>query len=181
MSEEQKDQVSNEEIEAQLEAEMDVAAEAQDETSCVEDDMMKWRDTAMRTAAEYDNYRKRMAKDKEEILKFANQRLLEELLPILDNFDMGMMAASADKSSMIYIGMNMVKKQLDEFLSSNGVETVTPEIGAMFDHNTQDALQSEVSEQEPGTILRVIRKGYTLKGRLIRPANVVVAAGEEHE
>ena len=83
----------------------------------------------MRTAAEYDNYRKRMVKEKEECAKFANQRLLEELLPVIDNFEMGMAAASADASSMIYVGMSMVKKQLDEFLASNGVQALDPVVG----------------------------------------------------
>ena len=125
--------------------------------------------------AEYDNYRKRMVKEKEECAKFANQRLLEELLPVIDNFEMGMAAASADASSMIYIGMSMVKKQLDEFLAGNGVSAVEPVVGSMFDHATEEALQREPSDQPEGTVLRVIRKGYMLKDRLLRPANVVVA------
>ena len=129
----------------------------------------------LRTAAEYDNYRKRMVKEKEECAKFANQRLLEELLPVIDNFEMGMAAASADASSMIYIGMSMVKKQLDEFLAGNGVSAVEPVVGSMFDHATEEALQREPSDQPEGTVLRVIRKGYMLKDRLLRPANVVVA------
>ena len=124
---------------------------------------------------EFDNYRKRMVKEKEECAKFANQRLLEELLPVIDNFEMGMAAASADASSMIYIGMSMVKKQLDEFLAGNGVSAVEPVVGSMFDHATEEALQREPSDQPEGTVLRVIRKGYMLKDRLLRPANVVVA------
>ncbi|HBN17557.1 MAG TPA: nucleotide exchange factor GrpE, partial [Akkermansia sp.] len=131
--------------------------------------------------AEYDNYRKRMVKEKEECAKFANQRLLEELLPVIDNFEMGMAAASADASSMIYIGMSMVKKQLDEFLAGNGVSAVDPVVGSMFDHATEEALQREPSDQPEGTVLRVIRKGYMLKDRLLRPANVVVAHTPEPE
>ena len=103
------------------------------------------------------------------------QRLLEELLPVIDNFEMGMAAASADASSMIYIGMSMVKKQLDEFLAGNGVSAVEPVVGSMFDHATEEALQRDPSDQPEGTVLRVIRKGYMLKDRLLRPANVVVA------
>lgn len=159
----------------------DAPAEQKDAEPSLEDELMKWRDTAMRTAAEYDNYRKRMVKEKEECAKFANQRLLEELLPVIDNFEMGMAAASADIGSMIYIGMNMVKKQLDEFLASNGVTSVEPVVGSMFDHATEEALQREPSDQPEGTVLRVIRKGYKLKDRLLRPANVVVAQTPEPE
>lgn len=144
----------------------------------LEEELLKWRDTAMRTAAEYDNYRKRMGKDKEDLLRYANQRFLEELLPVIDNFDMGMQAASGESSSMIYIGMNMVKKQLDEFLAGQGVTQIPAEIGHVFDHNIHEAIQREASDQPEGTILRVIRKGYMLKDRLLRPSNVVVAHNE---
>lgn len=164
-----------------LEQAEEVSAEERETVSSLEEELLKWRDSAMRTAAEYDNYRKRMVKEKEECAKFANQRLLEELLPVIDNFEMGMAAASADAASMIYIGMNMVKKQLDEFLASNGVQAVNPVVGSMFDHAMEEAIQREPSDQPEGTILRVVRKGYTLKDRLLRPANVVVAQAPEPE
>lgn len=180
MNEEEQKQTLDEEVELEQGT---PETEDTEETAApsLEEELLKWRDAAMRTAAEYDNYRKRMVKEKEECVKYANQRLLEELLPVIDNFEMGLMAASADTSSMIYIGMNMVKKQLDEFLSSNGVTAVAPAVGDMFDHTTQEALQREKSEQPEGTILRVIRKGYFLKDRLMRPANVVVAHNEVEE
>ncbi len=175
MSDEEKEKNAEaEELEAQEQGQ-DAPAEEKVAEPSLEEELLKWRDTAMRTAAEYDNYRKRMVKEKEECAKFANQRLLEELLPVIDNFEMGMAAASADASSMIYIGMSMVKKQLDEFLA------VEPVVGSMFDHATEEALQREPSDQPEGTVLRVIRKGYMLKDRLLRPANVVVAHTPEPE
>ena len=175
MSDEEKEKNAEaEELEVQEQVQ-DAPAEEKVAEPSLEEELLKWRDTAMRTAAEYDNYRKRMVKEKEECAKFANQRLLEELLPVIDNFEMGMAAASADASSMIYIGMSMVKKQLDEFLAGNGVSAVEPVGGSMFDHATEEALQREPSDQPEGTVLRVIRKGYMLKDRLLRPANVVVA------
>lgn len=182
MSKEEKEKKNVDEEEKEISEQVqDAPAEQKDAEPSLEDELMKWRDTAMRTAAEYDNYRKRMVKEKEECAKFANQRLLEELLPVIDNFEMGMAAASADTGSMIYIGMNMVKKQLDEFLASNGVTPVEPVVGSMFDHATEEALQREPSDQPEGTVLRVIRKGYKLKDRLLRPANVVVAQTPEPE
>ena len=179
MSEKDQEPKLDDEIDEALDQGTEILEEEAQAAETFETEMMKWRDTAMRTAAEYDNYRKRMAKDKEEILRYANQRLFEELLPIIDNFDMGMMAASADTSSMIYIGMNMVKKKLDEFLTSNGVTAIEPKPGDMFDVHREEALQSEPSDEPAGTILRVIRKGYMLKDRLMRPANVVVATHPE--
>lgn len=161
-------------------------ADAVDESDAAEaeaavDELTKWRELAMRTAAEYDNYRKRCVKEREEFCRYANRGLLEELLPVIDNFEMGMMMAGQDTSSMIYIGMSMVQKQLQDFLSSQGVEPIPTEAGQAFDHNIHEAIQSEPSDQPEGTILRVLRRGYNLKGRLLRPANVIVAAAAEEK
>lgn len=150
------------------------------EVDSATDDLTKWRELAMRTAAEYDNYRKRCVKDREEFTRYANRGLLESLLPVVDNFEMGMqMAAQQDTSSMIYIGMSMVQKQLADFMEAQGVEPIPSKVGDMFDHNIHEAIQSEPSDKPEGTILRIIRKGYRLGGRLLRPVNVVTAAAPE--
>ena len=146
-----------------------------------EDELAKWHELALRTAAEYDNYRKRTVKDREEFAKYANRSLLEELLPVVDNFEMGMKMAEGDQGSMIYIGMQMVQKQLADFLEGQGVEPIPTEPGQMFDHNIHEAIQSEPSDQPEGTILRIIRRGYNLRGRLLRPANVVTAAPAQQD
>jgi molecular chaperone GrpE len=134
----------------------------------------KWKEISLRTAAEIDNLRKRTAREREEAIRYANQRLLEELLPVIDNFEMGMQAASQDTSSMIYIGMDMVRRQLNEFLSSQGVEEV-PTTGN-FDPNLHDAVaQEDCAAGEEGRILKVTRRGFKLRDRLLRPASVVVS------
>lgn len=160
-------------------------ADAVDESNPAEaeaatDELTKWRELAMRTAAEYDNYRKRCVKDREDFTRYATRGLLEELLPVVDNFEMGMQMAGQDTGSMIYIGMSMVQKQLNDFLASQGVEQIPTEVGQMFDHNIHEAIQSEPSDKPEGSILRILRRGYNLKGRLLRPANVVVAAPKEN-
>ena len=152
---------------------------AEGEAEAAVDELQKWRDMAMRTAAEYDNYRKRCVKDREEFTRYATRGLLEELLPVVDNFEMGMMMAGQDTSSMIYIGMSMVQKQLNDFLAGQGVEAIPTEVGQMFDHNIHEAIQSEPSDKPEGTIIRILRRGYNLKSRLLRPVNVVVAAAPE--
>ena len=152
---------------------------AEGEAEAAVDELQKWRDMAMRTAAEYDNYRKRCVKDREEFTRYATRGLLEELLPVVDNFEMGMMMAGQDTSSMIYIGMSMVQKQLNDFMAGQGVEAIPTEVGQMFDHNIHEAIQSEPSDKPEGTIIRILRRGYNLKGRLLRPVNVVVAAAPE--
>ena len=144
------------------------------------DELTKWREMALRTAAEYDNYRKRCVKDREDFTKYANRSLLEELLPVIDNFEMGMqMAAQQGTDSMIYIGMSMVQKQLADFLSAQGVEAIEAAPGQEFDHNVHEAIMSEPSDQPEGTIIRILRRGYNLRGRLLRPVNVVAAAPKE--
>ncbi|HCC20904.1 MAG TPA: nucleotide exchange factor GrpE, partial [Verrucomicrobiales bacterium] len=146
----------------------------------LEMEVAKWKDQAIRSAAELDNYRKRMAREKLDAVRYGNQSLLEELLPVLDNFDMGMQAAAQEEGSMLYMGMNMVQKQLGEFLSSQNVEEITATAGGEFDPNLHEALSQEPSDKiEAGNIVRVMRKGYRIGERLLRPANVVVAASAE--
>ncbi len=156
-------------------------AEAVDESDPAEataatDELAKWRELAMRTAAEYDNYRKRCVKERDEFTRYATRGLLEELLPVIDHFEMGMQMAEKEKGSMIYIGMEMVKKQLQDFLQAQGVEPIEAQPGIPFDHNLHEAIQSEPSDQAEGTVLRILRPGYMLRGKLLRPVNVVTAA-----
>ncbi|BCU76967.1 nucleotide exchange factor GrpE [Luteolibacter sp. LG18] len=155
----------------------DVAAEAAelDPWEQLEAEAAKWKEVAVRTAADLENYRKRAAREREDALRYANQRLLEELLPVIDNFEMGMMAASKDQGSMIYIGMDMVRRQLSDFLASQGVEEIPAE-GKDFDPNLHDAVTEEESAEVPeGRVLRVTRRGFRLRDRLLRPASVVVS------
>lgn len=143
----------------------------------MEQEMLKWRDAAMRSGAELENFRKRMVREKSDAIRYASQSLLEDLLPVIDNFEMGLMAAEKDQDSMIFMGMKMVKDQLARFLENQGVKIV-PTDGA-FDPNLHEALSEEAStEVEPGQIIRVQRKGYLLQDRLIRAAAVVVAKEE---
>ncbi len=140
----------------------------------LEAEAAKWKEISLRTAAEMDNLRKRSAREREDSIRYANQRLLEDLLPVIDNFEMGMQAASQDTQSMIYIGMDMVRRQLNEFLTSQGVEEIKTD--GTFDPNLHDAVSQEDSaDGEEGRILRVHRRGFRLRDRLLRPASVVVS------
>jgi molecular chaperone GrpE len=147
----------------------------------LEADVMKWRELAVRTAADLDNFRKRSAREREDAIRYANQGLLEDLLPVIDNFEMGMLAAAQDKSSMIYIGMDMVRRQLSDFLAAQGVTEIAAE-GKAFDPNVHEAVsQEEAPGVADGTVLRVHRRGFMLRDRLLRPATVVVAKAKEKE
>ena len=139
----------------------------------LEAEAAKWKELSLRTAAEMDNLRKRTAREREDAVRYANARLLEDLLPVIDNFEMGMQAAAQDKSSMIYIGMDMVRRQLDDFLAGQGVTEIATDIP--FDPNLHDAVSQEAAGGDEGRILRVSRRGFMLRDRLLRPASVVVS------
>ena len=169
-----------EEIEASVETpEATDPAPELDPWEQLEAEAAKWKDTSLRTAAEMDNLRKRTAREREEAIRYANQRLLEDLLPVIDNFEMGMQAAAQDTSSMIYIGMDMVRKQLNDFLSNQGVEEIPTK--GQFDPNLHDAVSEEPSDEPEGEIIRVTRRGFKIRERLLRPASVIVAAKQAPE
>ncbi len=164
------------------EEESATAGEAGDDPfAALEADVLKWKELAMRTAADLENYRKRAAREREESIRYANQSLLEELLPILDNFEMGMQAAAQEKDSMIYVGMEMVRNQFKDYLAGNGVTEIEAE-GGEFDPNLHEAVSQEEAEGvEDGKVVRVTRRGFLLRDRLLRPASVVVAKSAESE
>jgi len=137
----------------------------------------RWKDLAYRSQAELDNFRKRSAREAQDTRAYANSSLLISLFPILDNFEMGLEAARAESAqSMIFMGMSMVQRQIADFLRESGVQEIEA-LHKPFDPNLHDAVSQEASADHPeGTILRVTRRGYKLKDRLLRPASVIVAA-----
>lgn len=141
-------------------------------------ELEKYKDAALRARADLDNYRKRVAREKEDAIRYANNSLLESLLPILDNFELGLDAAkNASEAAGIVQGLQMVRKQLEDFLRDHGVQIVNAE-GSPFDPNLHEAVGHEPSgDVAEGTVLRQLRKGFKLKDRLIRPASVVVSKG----
>ena len=166
--------------EANEAAEKPTEEEEIDPWQALELEAAKWKDQAIRTAAELDNFRKRMSREKLDAVRYGNQSLLEELLPVLDNFDMCMQAAAQEEGSMLFMGMQMIHKQLDEFLSSQNVEEIPTEVGGDFDPKVHEALGQEASDEiEDGKIIRVVRKGYRIGERLLRPSNIIVAHNDE--
>ncbi|HEY5752268.1 MAG TPA: nucleotide exchange factor GrpE [Chthoniobacterales bacterium] len=146
--------------------------------TALERDIIRFKDLALRTQADFENFRKRAAREKEDAAKYANTSFLERLIPVLDNFELGLAAARTDAtSSAILAGMEMVLKQMQDFLSESGVQAIDA-AGQVFDPHLHEALASEPSDDvEEGKVLRQIRKGYRLRDRLIRAANVVVSTG----
>ncbi len=141
-------------------------------------DLDRFRDLALRSQADFENYKKRSAREKEEAIKYANSSLLERLLGIIDNFELGLAAAKEQgKHSPIYSGMVLVQKQLNDLLAENGLQPIEAE-GKTFDPKLHEAIAHEPSDQFPeGIVLRQARRGYRFKDRLLRPSKVVVSSG----
>jgi len=149
------------------------------EVLSVDEQVDKWKDVAARSQADLDNFRKRMAREKSEAIQYANRSLFEQLLPIIDNFEMGLKAANASEgdSSVILTGMSMVFKQINDFLSDQGVEVIESD-GQAFDPNVHEALKQEPSDEVPeGQVVFTMRRGFRMKDRVLRAATVIVSSG----
>ena len=145
-----------------------------------EEKIAQLQDTVIRMRADFDNFRKRLQKEKEESIRYANEGLLESLIPIFDNFELGLQAAeqTTDVKSLV-MGMSMVKEQLKRFLDDSGLQQIDAGTGEFDPHIHEAVAHEESSEVPEGQIITQRRKGYKLKDRLIRPASVVVAKAPE--
>jgi molecular chaperone GrpE len=128
-------------------------------------------------AADLDNFKKRAARERAEALRYANEGLLKKLVPVLDNFEMAMMAAAAPNTTVpsLQAGVGMIHQQLKSTLSEAGLEEIDAALKP-FDPAVHEAVSEEVSDQvQAGHVVRQLREGYRLRERLLRPASVVVA------
>ena len=132
----------------------------------------------LRTTADFDNFKKRVTREKQEAIRYANEGLLQKLVPVLDNFDMALSAAQTgqtEAAQSLQAGINMIYQQLKSALVEAGLEEVDA-AGKTFDPNLHEAVsQTETTEVPEGQVLQQLRKGYKLRERLLRPATVVVA------
>ena len=154
------------------------AEQSDDDSEGLQADLNRFRDLALRSQADFENYKKRSAREKEEAIKYANSSLLEKLISIVDNFELGLEAARAEgEKSPIFSGMSMVLKQLMDFLADSGLQPIDA-VGQKFDPNLHEAIAHEPSEKVPeGSVIRQTRRGYRMKDRLLRPSSVVVSSG----
>jgi len=132
-----------------------------------------------RVAADFDNYRKRAARDQESLVARAHERLVKELLPVLDDLERALAAAEEHEEATLEEGVRLVHEELKAALTREGLAEI--ETNGRFDPHVHEALLSQPSEQEEGAVIEVIQKGYKLGDRVLRPARVVVAAAPEKE
>jgi molecular chaperone GrpE len=157
-------------------AEITVTREAWEKAQAAEATLKETEDQILRLKADFDNFRKRIQKEKEDSVKYAHSSLLEDLLPVIDNFELGLKAVETTTDVKVLLqGLNMVKTQLDRFLDEAGVKAIETE-GKIFDPKIHEAVEQQVHEDlEEGLVVGLRRKGYMLKDRLLRPASVVVS------
>ena len=132
----------------------------------------------LRTTADFDNFKKRAAREKQDALRYATEGLISKIIPVLDNFEMALAAAqnsSAEGLKSLQDGVTMIQSQLKNALTDSGLEEVDAS-GKTFDPNIHEAVSQQESDDVPeGHVLQQLRKGYKIRERLLRPATVIVA------
>src|SRR5215203_1175783 len=131
--------------------------------------------TLQRVQAEFENFRKRAARDQASLVVRAHERLVKELLPVLDDLERALEAAEAHEEAKLEEGVALVARSLADTLRKEGLEEVATD--GRFDPHVHEALLSQPSEADEGAVIEVIQKGYRLGDRVLRPARVVVASG----
>ena len=137
----------------------------------------EYLDALQRLKAEFDNYRKRVARDQHELAARAHERLVRELVPVLDDLERALEAATAHEEAQLEEGVRLVHRALADALTKEGLAEI--ETDGKFDPHTQEALLSQPSDEEEGAVIEVLQKGYKLGDRVLRPARVVVSQGAD--
>jgi molecular chaperone GrpE len=140
-------------------------------------------DRYLRLAADLENFRRRTVKEKDELRQFAAGRVLEDLLPALDNLALGLAATKAPNADLKSLagGVELVMQQLKSALANHGLKEINP-VGQLFDPHQHEAISHAPSpDVKAEHVLTVVRTGYSLNGRLLRPASVVVSSGPAKE
>ncbi len=156
---------------------VDAPGEEVDELAAVVRERDEYLDRLQRLKAEFDNYRKRAARDQENLVARAHERLVKELLPVVDDLQRALEAAAEHEEAKLEEGVRLVHRELSEVLRREGLVEI-PTDGA-FDPHVHEALLAQPSDEDEGTVIEVVQKGYQLGDRVLRPARVVVAAPKE--
>jgi molecular chaperone GrpE len=153
------------------------SGEQQDPLAALEAERDEAIDRWKRSAADFENYKKRTAREREEYVALANERLVKDLLPILDDLERALAAVGEHEEATVEEGVRLVHRSLASLLERNGVKQISTE--GTFDPHVHEALLSQPSEAEEGSVIDVVQKGYTLGDRVVRPARVVIAAAPQ--
>jgi len=157
-------------------------AELEERLAALEVERDEYLNDLKRVAADFENYRKRAARDQESLVARAHERLVKELLPVLDDLERALDAASRHSESdslKLEDGVRLVHRALKQALDREGLVEI--ETNGRFDPHVHEALLSQPSSEEEGSVLEVVQKGYRLGDRVVRPARVVVAAAPQED
>lgn len=147
----------------------------EDETEKLKAEVAQYKDSYLRATADFQNYKRRTEKEKADIYKYAEEKLLAELLPIVDNIERAMSHVADEEQGGLADGVRMIHKSLMSLLEKNGVEAISA-IGEAFDPEVHHAVQMVPSdEHEPQHVIEEYQKGYRLNGKVIRHSMVKVA------
>jgi molecular chaperone GrpE len=147
-----------------------------DEVATLQAERDELFDRLQRLAAEFDNFRKRSAREAAATMERANERLVKELLPVLDDLGRALEAAEEHEGAKLEEGVRLVHRSLAGLLAKEGLAEIDTE--GQFDPHVHEALLSQPSEAAEGDVIEVVQKGYTLGDKVLRPARVVVSAGQ---
>jgi molecular chaperone GrpE len=132
-----------------------------------------------RLQADFENYKKREEREKEEFIKYANEKLITQLIDVYENLERGLENCSDCENQELVKGLNMVYRQLKDILTKAGLSEIKAE-GEPFDHNLHEALmQTETDEVPEDTVLEELQRGYLLHGKVLRPSKVRIAKSPE--
>jgi molecular chaperone GrpE len=148
-----------------------------DELTSVTNERDEYLDALQRLKAEFDNYRKRVARDQQELAARAHERLVKELVPILDDLERALEAVTQHEEAKLEEGVRLTHRSLGDLLAREGLTEI--DTNGKFDPHTQEALLSQPSDEEEGSVIQVVQKGYKLGDRVLRPARVVISQGTE--
>jgi molecular chaperone GrpE len=168
--------MSNADLPEETEVETGAAeAPVVDELAVALKERDEYLDTLQRLKAEFDNYRKRVARDQQEQAARAHERLVTQLVPVLDDLERALEAAAQHEEAKLEEGVALVHRALADALAREGLAEIPTD--GQFDPHTQEALLKQPSEADEGVVIQVLQKGYTLGDRVLRPARVVISAG----
>jgi len=168
-----KDDAAGREMKEEL---SDISTEVHDEVLRERDEYLE---SLQRLQAEFANFRKRVLRDSEQQAQRASTQVIEDLLPVLDNFERAMKAAAEHDEKLLTEGVELVYNQLRDILTKRGLCEIEAE-GAAFDPNQHEAVMCQPSpEHEEGTVMQVLEKGYQVEDKVVRPAKVIVSAAED--
>jgi len=163
--------------EVAAEAAEPAAGDAGDELDALARERDDYLDHLRRLKAEFDNYRKRVQRDNEELRLRAAETVVESLLPVMDNMSRALEAGDKHEEGQLLAGFGLVADQLRGTLAGHGLEEIDVEPGTSFDPEYHEAIMTQASpDHDEGTVVQVLERGYLLHGKLLRPAKVIVAS-----